>query len=113
MPVNVYKISDKYYGPKNIYKSETWFLIILAILFLISFIYFLKIYINQKKHKEECIKCKTNEYCELNYSEEKVSIWLLIGLLLFLSYFIFLIYTELDPSSEYIFNRRYVYRKTR
>ena len=113
MPVNVYKISDKYYGPKNIYNSKTWFLIILAILFLIGFIYFFKEYMAQRRHRQECIKCNTNKYCEVKYSEEEVSVWTLIGLLLFLLSFIFLIYTELDPSSEYIFNRRYVYRKTR
>jgi glyoxylase-like metal-dependent hydrolase (beta-lactamase superfamily II) len=45
------------------------------------------------------------------YSEEEVSVWTLIGLLLFLLSFIFLIYTELDPSSEYIFNRILKFRR--
>ena len=113
MPVNVYKISDKYYGPKNIYKLNTWFLILGAILFLLAFIYFFKEYRKERKHEEECIKCKENQYCEIKYSEEEVSLWTLIGAFMFLVYFIYLIYTELDPSSEYKFNRRYVYYKTR
>ena len=65
MPVNVYKISDKYYGPKNIYNAKTWFLVIIAIVFLIDFIYFFKEYMAQRRHQQECIKCKTNEYCQI------------------------------------------------
>ena len=113
MPVNVYKISDKYYGPKNIYKLQTWYYIIIAIVLLIGFIYFFKIYMAQRKHRQECIKCKYNEYCQIKYSEKEVSVWTLLGIVFFLLIAIFGIYSELNPSSEYILNRRYVYRKTR
>ncbi len=110
MAVYVYKVSNDYYGPKNLKTFTFWFYVLIAILCIRYFVVQLKQYLKQKEYEKEWIY---NNGCILKPSmfKNSVSLLELFFLLLFIIAFIYFIFLQLNPNSEYIFNRRYFLKR--